>query len=144
MSEVKITITGNEDAMDKLNSVFQLVHKGLKAGPVIVTLGREKRSLSQNARLWATLTDVADQVEWYEQKLTPEDWKHIFSASLTRQRAVPGIDGGFVVLGQSTSKMNKDQFRDLLELINAFGSQHNVSWSDPSLEAFAHYREAQG
>jgi hypothetical protein len=142
MSEMKITIQP-EQFMPKMQQVWELVHKGLNAGAVVVTLGREKRSKSQNARLWATLTDVAQQVEWHGQYLSQEDWKNIFTASLTQQRVVPAIDGGFVVLGTSTSKMNKQQFGDLLELINAFGANHNVQWSDPALEAFEHYREAQ-
>ena len=142
MSEMKITIT-QQTLMPKLQEVWQLVTRGIASGNVVVTLGREKRSKSQNARLWATLTDVAEQVEWHGQKLTQEDWKHIFTASLTQQRVVPAIDGGFVVLGTSTSRMNKKQFSDLLELIYAFGANHGVQWNDPALEAFAHYREAQ-
>jgi len=142
MSEMKITIT-QQTLMPKLQEVWQLVTRGIAAGNVVVTLGREKRSKSQNARLWATLTDVADQVEWHGQYLSQEDWKNIFTASLTQQRVVPAIDGGFVVLGTSTSKMNKQQFSDLLELIYAFGANHQIKWSDPALEAFEHYREAQ-
>jgi len=57
------------------------------------------RSTEQNARMWAMLTDVSRQVVWYGQKLQPEEWKDVFSASLNRQKVVPGIDGGFVVLG---------------------------------------------
>ena len=142
MSELKITIQPDQ-LMPKLQEVWDLVSKGIKGGAVVVTLGREKRSKSQNARLWATLTDVADQVEWHGQKLSQEDWKHIFTASLIKQRAVPGIDSGFVVLGQSTSKLSKAQFSDLLELIYAFGANHGVKWGDPALEAFEAYREAQ-
>ena len=142
MSELKITIQPDQ-LMPKLQEVWDLVSKGIKGGAVVVTLGREKRSKSQNARLWATLTDVADQVEWHGQKLSQEDWKHIFTASLIKQRAVPGIDSGFVVLGQSTSKLSKAQFSDLLELIYAFGANHGVRWGDPALEAFEAYREAQ-
>lgn len=50
------------------------------------------RSLDQNAKLWACLTDVSRQVEWYGQKLTPEEWKDVFSASLRKAKVVPGLD----------------------------------------------------
>lgn len=85
-----------------------------------------KRNLDQNAKLWANLQDIAEQVEWYGQYLTKEDWKAVFSASLKQQKVVPGLDGGFVVCGQSTSKMTKSEFSDLLELIHAFGAEHGV------------------
>ena len=86
----------------------------------------EKRSNEQNRLMWAALTDISRQVEWYGEKLSPEDWKHILSSSLRKQRAVPGIDGGFVVLGLSTSKMSKDEMSELLELALAFGAQKGV------------------
>ena len=87
------------------------------------------RSLEQNARLWAMLTDISRQVDWYGRKLTPHDWKHVFTASLKKQDVVPGIDGGFVVLGASTSKMTKAEMCDLQTLIEAFGAERDVRFS---------------
>ena len=82
--------------------------------------------------MWAALDDLSRQVIWYERKLTPENWKDVLSAALVRADIVPGIDGGFVVLGQRTSKMTKEQFGELIDLIYAFGSNHGVHWSDES------------
>lgn len=95
----------------------------------VVSIKAPTRSLMQNNRLWALLTDVSRQVEWYGRKLSPENWKDIFTAALKKQDVVPGIDGGFVVLGMSTSKMTKTEMVDLQELISAFGSERNVKWS---------------
>lgn len=95
-----------------------------------VEIKEKTRSLDQNARLWALLTDLSNQVNWYGRKLSPENWKHVMTAALTKQDVVPNIDGsGFVVLGQSTSKMGKKMFGDLMTLIEAFGVEHNVKWS---------------
>lgn len=88
----------------------------------------ETRSVEQNARMWSMLADVANQVEWYGQKLSSEDWKHIFSASLNKQRAVPGLDGGFVVLGKSTSKMTIQEMTELMDLVDAFGAERGVTF----------------
>jgi len=89
-----------------------------------------RRSLDQNSRLWAMLTEVAHQVDWYGQKLTPEDWKDVFTAALRRARVVPGIDGGFVPLGMRTSDMSKDEMSALFELIAAFGAERGVKFGD--------------
>jgi hypothetical protein len=97
---------------------------------LILTVREETRSLEQNAKLWAMLGEISEQVDWYGQKLSPEDWKHILTASLKKQRAVPGIDGGFVVLGQSTSKMSVAEMSELIELMHAFGAQQNVKFTD--------------
>lgn len=95
-----------------------------------VTIGERTRSLDQNAALWPRLEEISRQVDWYGQKLTPEEWKDVFSASLKKQKAVPGLDGGFVVCGQSTSKMGKREFSELLELINAFAADRGVVFGD--------------
>ena len=96
----------------------------------IVEIKEPNRSLEQNSKLWSLLHDLSVQVNWHGNKLTEENWKDILSASLKRQKVVPGIDGNFVVLGQRTSKMNKKDFSELLELTYAFGAQQGVTWSE--------------
>lgn len=76
------------------------------------------------------LTEVSNQVIWYGQKLTAEEWKHIFTASLKKQKVVPGLDGEFVVLGLSTSKMSILEMNDLQTLIEAFGIDKGVDFKD--------------
>ena len=97
----------------------------------VIELREKTRSNEQNSRMWAMLSDVSKQVIWHGRKLSPEEWKHVFSASLKRQDVVPGIDGGFVVLGLSTSKMSVREMGDLMELISAFGAQNGVKFSAP-------------
>ena len=96
------------------------------------------RSLDQNARLWAMLTDISQQVDWYGTKLTPDDWKDILSASLRKARVVPTIDGdGFVPLGMRTSSMTKAEFGALMDLGEAFGAQRGVVFSHREMEGAA-------
>lgn len=97
----------------------------------VVRITEANRSLMQNSKLWPMLTDVSDQVEWYGTKLTEWEWKDVFSAALKKSKVVPGLDGGFVVLGQRTSTMTKGEFSDLIVLISAFGDEHGVKWSEP-------------
>ncbi|HMF69696.1 MAG TPA: recombination protein NinB [Phyllobacterium sp.] len=89
-----------------------------------------KRTLDQNARMWGCLAEISEQVEWYGDKLEPVDWKDVFTAALRKARVVPGIDRGtFVQLGMHSSELSKDEFSDLLELINAFAAEHDVRFS---------------
>ncbi len=112
--------------------LWPLLKSMLMAGQrVVVEIKPETRTLAQNARLWAMLTDVSKQVNWYGRKLSEEEWKHVFTASLTKQDVVPGIDGGFVVLGKSTSKMTKPEMSELQDLIEAFGAQQGVRFTAP-------------
>lgn len=103
---------------------------------ITVEARKETRSIKQNRVLWARLTDVSNQVEWYGKRLSQEDWKHVFSSSLAKLDVVPNLDGtGFVALGLSTSSMTRAQLQDLNELIMAFGSNRPtpVKWSIASL-----------
>lgn len=98
----------------------------------VVEIKEKTRTLEQNALLWALLTDVSCQVDWYGKKLPPESWKDIFTAALRKNEVVPNLDGtGFVVLGQRTSTMTKSEFSELCELILAFGSERSVEFGQP-------------
>lgn len=120
-------------------STFFLVHSTARNGAIdcvkqapdgyCVEVKPKTRTLEQNARMWAMLGDVARQVEWYGKKLSAENWKDIFSAALKKQEVLPGIDGGFVVMGQSTSKMTIKEMTELQELMGAFCADKGVEWS---------------
>lgn len=93
---------------------------------------QSKRTLPQNARLWAMLTDVAAQVPYHGLRLSPDDWKLIFLDALKREvRMVPNLDGnGFVSLGRSSSDLSKGEMSDLMELIGCWGAQNGVKFKD--------------
>lgn len=98
----------------------------------------ETRSTAQNRMMWAILGDLAEQVQWPVdgklQKLAADEWKHILSAGLKKhQRVAQGIEGGFVMLGQPTSRMTVGEMGDLITLAHAFGDERGVKWSRTSL-----------
>lgn len=96
-----------------------------------------KRSLPQNDRMWAMLTDIAQQVTHHGVKLSTEDWKLVFLEALKREmRIVPNLDGtGFVNLGRSSSDLSKAEMTDLIELMFAFGTQRGVVFHDQKEQA---------
>lgn len=129
------TLHNPQQAADIAARMLEHARPHLIAGQrLVVTVAPETRTLAQNALLWAALTDVSEQVVWHGRRLQPAEWKHVFSASLKRQDVVPGLDGGFVVLGQSTSAMTKRELGDLIDLIHAFGAQHGVEFTEPVAE----------
>jgi hypothetical protein len=94
----------------------------------VVTFQRNKRSIPQNARLWAMLGEISRQVEWHGAKLSPDDWKIIFLQALGHEmRIAPNIAGdGIVSLGGRSSKLSKQEFSDLMELMSAFAAERGV------------------
>jgi hypothetical protein len=100
-----------------------------------------KRTMPQNDRMWAMLTDVSRQLSWHGVKLTPDSWKLLFLDALRREiggefRIVPNLDGdGFVNLGTSSSDLSKDEMTMLIELVFKFGAEHGVVFADDKAEA---------
>lgn len=109
-----------------------------------MTPENEARNQEQNDKMWACLGDISKQVPWpvwFEGrmdivKLDSESWKNILTAGLEKsQRMAAGIDGGYVLLGQRTSKMSMKKMAALIELILHFGDSKGVCWSDPKLKS---------
>ena len=125
--------------------MFRLVHDTARRGAAqfvmtapdgwVVTVSEPTRNLDQNALMWPLLDDLAKQVEWYGNKLTADEWKDVMTAALRKEKVVPGINGGFVVLGQRTSQMGKREFSELVELIYSFGADKGVRFRTDEVAA---------
>lgn len=131
MDTIRLGLVSAHQAHKCLMDLWVAIKPWLLAGHRLhIEVRAEKRSDAQNRLLWARLGELSRQVNWHGQKLTPEDWKDVLTAALRKQRVVPGVDGGFVVLGQRTSQMSKSEMSELLELIGAFGAQQGVEFAE--------------
>jgi hypothetical protein len=134
---VKVTLHNAQQGHTVLLDIWQKAKPFLLSGQkLVLTIEEQKRSTEQNALLWSVLSDLAKQVQWHGEKLTKEEYKDLLTAGLKKQRAIPGIDGGFVVLGSSTSKMTKAEMSELITLAHAFGDERSVKWSPTSIGEF--------
>jgi hypothetical protein len=131
---VKVTLYNAQQGYTVIKDVWHKAKPYLLANnKLVLTIEQEKRSLDQNALFWSVLSDLSRQVMWHGQNLTKEEYKDLLTAGLKKQRAIPGIDGGFVVLGSSTSKMTKAEMSDLITLAHSFGDERCVKWSPTSI-----------
>ena len=87
-----------------------------------------KRSVPQNDRMWAMLTEISTQLVWHGQRYSPEDWKDYFMHALNGGRFMPSEDGGMIPIGRSTSKLGKQEHSLLTELMEGFAERHGVVW----------------
>jgi hypothetical protein len=95
-----------------------------------ITFALSKRTPPQNDFMWALLTELATQLPWHGVRLSPEDYKDLLTAGLKGSRVVPGVEGGFVVLGQRTKDMTKDEMAELIEAIYQFGAVRGVQFNE--------------
>lgn len=104
----------------------------------VVTIAQPTRSNQQNAKMWASLTDVANARPEGRQ-WTPEAWKCAFMHSLGHQvRFAEGLDGsGPFPLGFHSSTLTVSQMADLITVIQEYGDRHGVQWSEVEKGGFA-------
>lgn len=133
MSRADVVITDHESRKRVCNWVMQAPAKSR------VTIRGPKRTIPQNSRLWPMLTDVARQATWAGKKRTTTDWKDLFTGAVAMAagglEAVPGLEGGFMILGLHTSEMTVPEMIELQDYIEAWGAQNGVTFSEPGSEA---------
>lgn len=108
------------------------IHRVVDAAPrgSVVTIKPPRRTLDQNAKLWAMLSDIS-RAKPEGRALTPDVWKSIFLHALDHSiRFEMALDGnGMVPVGFRTSRLSKAQMADLITVIDEYGARHGVEWS---------------
>lgn len=97
----------------------------------VVNIREAARSSEQNAKMWAMLSDIA-RAKPQGRVLPTEIWKALFMASTGhKMRFEPDLDGeGVVAIGYRSSRLTKAQMSDLIEAMYAYGTAHEVEWSE--------------
>ena len=100
-----------------------------------ITFQKPKRTLPQNDRMWAMLTDIAEQKTHFGRKYPADGWKLIFMSACGREtQFIPALDGqGFIPWGQSSSDLSVQEMTDLIEFMFAWGTQNGVIFHDDKL-----------
>ncbi len=120
MTRQLVTIYSEEDRKRAMTCIRQ--------APVATRLEFKapKRSIPQNERMWLILTAIS-KIEWRGQRYTPEEWKDYMMHAYRGEKWMPAEDGGMVPIGRSTSDLSKQEFGELMEIMEAFCARHNIN-----------------
>lgn len=97
-----------------------------------------KRSLPQNDRMWAMLTDIAKQRPNHNGvRMTADLWKAVFMQNLGAEMTMlPTLEcDGFFPIGMRSSELSKSEMSDLMELMAAWGAAHDITFHDQAVAA---------
>ena len=103
---------------------------------MMVKISEPVRNLDQNARFHAICNDISRAgVQWMGKTRSPEAWKVLLvsgHAVATKEEIdiVPGIEGEFVNLRESTALMSKRRSASLIDYATAFAITHGVELYD--------------
>lgn len=102
----------------------------------VVSIGEPKRTLEQNAKMHAMLSDISMSRPMGE-VFTPDEWKErIMHACGWECQFLPGIlDGRPFPTGFRSSRMTKAQMSAMIEWMQAWGDEHGVRWTWKDEEA---------
>ena len=93
------------------------------------------RSLEQNSKLHALLSDISKQCEFNGQKRDIDTWKMIMVsahkiATGGKAEMVIGLEGEVINLRESTAQMSVQRLASLIEYITAWGAENGVKFND--------------
>ena len=103
--------------------------------PLVVKIQPITRTLEQNAKLHAMLTDIAKQCEFNGKRLDVDNWKAIFVsahkiATGGQAEMAIGLEGEVINLRESTAQMGVKRMASLIEYITSWGVQNGVHFND--------------
>ena len=90
------------------------------------------RSLAQNAKLHALITDIAKTLDWAGARRDVETWKRLLTAAWLRARGepiemLPALDGhGVDIVFRKTSELTVNEMIELIEYIQAWAVDKNI------------------
>lgn len=106
---------------------------GLAPEGSVVTVSPPRRSLDQNAKMWAMLGEWARQVDHGGRKYDAETWKAIFMRALGHEvRMVPDLRGEPFPVGFRSSHLSKAQMADLITFIQSEADARGVDLREPA------------
>ena len=111
----------------------ETAHRVIDCAPVgsVVNVKPPRRSLSQNDKLHAMVTEVA-RARPEGRRYSIRVWKVMFMSMIGRQVTFEqGLDGeGMVPIAPSTSRLTKAECSELIEAIYAYGARHGVQFQE--------------
>lgn len=115
----------------------------LSAAPdCVVTIAPKTRSNEQNAKLHAMLTDLArSPVQWFGKRRTVDEWKALIisghsTATSHGGEVVPGLEGEFVAIRESSASMSVSRAASLIEYLTAFCVTNGVELRETAKAGF--------
>lgn len=129
-----LVVIHNEDERQRALRFIQAAPIGTRLdikGPI--------RTMPQNSRMWAMLTDISEQMGANGRKGKTDFWKRLFLDQLRHeqeieQEVVPSLYGDrmLIVGDDSSSNLTIPEMTDLIELMFKFGAENDIKWSDPN------------
>jgi hypothetical protein len=102
----------------------------------VVEIKEPSGKLSQKAKFHAILTDISRQAQYMGKKRSIEFWKGLFVsgwqiATGQKPEIVPGLEGEFINIRESTTTMSVRKLSSVIEYVIAWSVDNRIQLTDP-------------
>ena len=122
-----------QQAKQALDWLYAQAKPWLMAGHrLVVEVRPENRSLDQNSKFHAICADIAKSgMQWAGKERSAEQWKVLLvsghaTATKLGSEMVPGLEGEFVNVRESTARMSRARASSLIEYALAFCAANGI------------------
>ena len=112
------------------------------------SVSEPKRSVDQNAKFHAIVSDIArSPMKWAGKTRTPEEWKILLIsghavATQSAGEVIPGLEGEFVAIRESSASMGVRRAASLIEYCLAFAAANGIELIETSRNGFMDERSS--
>jgi len=129
MSDQRFILTSDRQftaAKSVLVSLYNDRASGV-AHEVVFRPYKHKRSIEQNARYWAILNDIADQLKPDGREYSPEVWHEYFKSKFIGKDTVE-VNGDVVLVPKSSTKLNVEDFGIFMTKVEVWAVNNGVQF----------------
>jgi hypothetical protein len=120
-----LIVLGSRDQRERAKRYIDQAPPG-----VLMKLSSTSRTLAQNDKLWALLSEVS-RAKPKGLRYTPDQWKCLFMHALGFEILyMEGLSGEPFPAGFRSSRLSKSQMSDLIEFIYSWGAENNVEFNE--------------
>lgn len=124
------TPTTQQNAIQAVQQILPSFDK-----PLIVTIHERSRSLQQNARLHAMLSEISKKTTYHGKVRGVEFWKGLFVsgwqiATNQHPEIAPGLEGEFINIRESTTRLSVKKLTEVMDYIEAYCAMNSIQLSE--------------
>lgn len=133
MDKKQFFLRSNQVRLNCLEFIKELPTDDKK--PLVVKIQPMTRSLEQNSKLHALLSDISKQCKFNGQKRDIDTWKMIMVSAHKistggKAEMVIGLEGEVINLRESTAQMSVQRLASLIEYVQSWAVENDVILSD--------------
>ena len=133
MKKLTFEIRSPAHQQNAIHAVQQILPDPTK--PIVVTIQERNRSIQQNARLHAMLSEISKKATYHGKARNIEFWKGLFVsgwqiATNQHPEIISGLEGELINIRESTATLSVKKISEIMDYIEAYCAMNSIHLSE--------------